>query len=173
MDRNKFTIKVNVIEGLLSAKSVFDRAAIGDIDGVPMFVNAFWFDPALYIKHIEVSAARDGGAPESIFMAPAAAFLFGNELSIPKSGNFLKIAGSDYSKIDAGHIPLARISSRAVSGETSATIGEESFVIRDFLIDTRSWKVAALLRGNWASPEVTRVAKLVNFESEDRFEFSV
>lgn len=171
MDRNKFTIKVNTIEGMLSAKSVFDRGAIGDIDGVTMFVNAFWFDENLYVKYIEVSAARDGSASESIFMAPAAAFLFGEELAIPRSGNFLKLAAGDYSRIDSGRIRLVRISDNAVGGETSAAVADDDFIIRDFLIDTRSWKIAALLRGNWTSPEVTRVSKLAGFNGEARFEF--
>ncbi len=173
MDRNRFTIKVNTIEGFLSVKSVFDRGAIGDIDGVPMFVSAFWFDKDLFVKYIEVSAAPDGRAPESLFMAPAAAFLFGEELAIPKSGNFLKLAAGDYSKLDSSHARLARISDNSVDGETSAAVADDDFIIRDFLIDARSWKVAALLRGNWTSPEIIRVANLVSFDSEDNFEFSV
>jgi len=125
MDRNKFTIKINTVEGLLSAKSVFDRGAIGDIDGAPMFVNAFWFAADLYVKYIEVSAARDGKNSESLFMAPAAVFLFGEELAIPKTGNFLKLAAGDYSKLDFRRGPLARISGRTVApakpGYASAT----------------------------------------------------
>jgi hypothetical protein len=172
MDRNKFSIKVNVIEGLLSAKSVFDRGALGDIDGVPMFVNAFWFDNSLSIKYIEVSAVRDGKAPESLFMAPAAVFLFGEELTIPKSGNFLKIAAGNYSKLNTGRGELACISGQAVAGETVVRVGEEDFLARDFLIDTRAWKLAGIMRGNWTSPEITRVSGLLGFEGQTRYEFT-
>lgn len=172
MDRNKFTIKVNTVEGMLSVKSVFDRGAIGDIDGVPMFVNAFLFDESLYVKYIEISGAPDGRAPESLFMAPAAVFLFGDVLSIPKSGNFIKLAAAGYSRLDPGRGRLARISTRAVAGQTYACVAGEDFLARDFLIDTRVWKVAAVARGNWSSPELTRIAGLVAFEGEDRFEFT-
>jgi len=99
-----------------------------------MFVNAFWFAADLYVKYIEVSAARDGKNSESLFMAPAAVFLFGEELAIPKTGNFLKLAAGDYSKLDFRRGPLARISGRTVAGETGVRVGDEDFFGAGFFI---------------------------------------
>jgi hypothetical protein len=170
MERH-FSFKVKLMDDLLSVKSVFDKGAIGDIDGRSYFVNAFWFDRDLYVKYIEVTTA--GPDPESVFVVPAAAFISNGVLTLPRSGNFVKSNPSGGGQIGSG-LPekLAWISGKGIENEARGRIGDDDFIVRDFLIDTHLWKIAAAGRGNWASGEATKISKLIDFDKNNSYQFA-
>jgi len=169
----QFSFKIKLVEDLLSAKSVFDKGSIGDIDGRSYFVNAFWFDSDLYVKYIEVSIAAPGDAPESVFVVPAAAFISGGVLTLPRSGNFVKTnpAGSDWPNSGLSE-KLAWVSGKGMEDTARARVGDDDFIVRDFLIDTRSWKIAAAGRGNWVAGESTKISKLIDFDKNNSYQFA-
>lgn len=161
MDKNKFSFKVKLNDNLLSIGSVFDKGSIGDIDGRSYFINALWFDRNLYIKYIEV--AVDG--IEKVFITPAAAFIFNGIMTLPRSGNFVKNNASNL--LDS----LSFVSRDNLDDAARAVVGQEDFIIRDFLIDPREWKIAALARGNWSSPEIVRISRLDGFDGNNSYNF--